>query len=73
MAMGKDFGRPAMPARKCFFHVHMACLAGFVQWMSWRVYWMQVCSVVTNMSMSFDVSLSSLCRRGLKSRCVSHS
>jgi hypothetical protein len=28
LAMGNDFGSPAILARKQFFHVRMACLAG---------------------------------------------
>ena len=40
LTMGNNFGRPAMPARKWFFHVPIAHLAGFVQWMSGGVYWM---------------------------------
>ncbi len=41
----------------------MERLAGFVQWMSGGVYWMQVCSVATNALTSLDVLLLSLCRR----------
>jgi hypothetical protein len=73
LAMGKDFWQACHANKKMILLCAYGTLAGLVQRMSGGGYWMQVYSVATNVLTSFDVLLSSLCRRGMKPRSVSHS